>query len=379
MQRKRPISTFARLAVLRVSLILFFGVACAQTEQEGQEPPPLETLASRSIPDTQLPKITAALQSVMTRDVAALARVLHTSDAGGSPVPGTAPNTLAPIGDLDGDGVPEMLLKWAMPEVTAGVEVAPAPDSRPLWSVYLLSWDGARWKVSRLVAGVEGYTPIAINLGPPLGRGVALVMDEGDSAMPYPAIFQIRDHAATLLWDGQSDASLYKPFLQGQVNFRDYANAPAEMIATGRADPGLLRFDPNGHRGFPARAVYHWDGKAFTPAKTEYTASQDYTVYRFISALHLHDYRSAYALVAPAKLLNLDSPTLDAFRQYIQDNFPEFLRDEVFDAPELPAGSPDAHIFVLSKPGTLNVYHPLFSGDGRFLLTGLSRTHEAQE
>jgi hypothetical protein len=254
--------------------------------------------------------------------------------------------------------------------------VTPAPDSRPLWCVYLLSWDGAHWKASRLIAGVEEYTPIVIKLGPPIGRGVALVIREGESEMPYPAVFQLRDHAATLLWDGQSDASLYKPFVKGQVSFHDSASAPALMIVTGRADPGLLQFDPNSHRGFQARAVYHWDGKAFTPAKTEYTANQDYTVYRFISALHLHDYRSAYALVAPAKFLNVDSPTLDAFRQYIQDNFPEFLRDEVFDAPEIPAGSPDAHIFVLSKPGTRNIYHPLFSSDGKFLLTGLSRTHD---
>jgi len=104
MQRKRPFSTFTNLALLSAGLVLLSGVASAQTEQEGQEPPPLETPASRSLPDTELPKITAALQGVTTRDVAALARALHTSDIGGSPVPGTAPNTLAPIGDLDGDG-----------------------------------------------------------------------------------------------------------------------------------------------------------------------------------------------------------------------------------------------------------------------------------
>ena len=39
---------------------------------------------------------------------------------------------------------------------------------------------------------------------------------------------------------------------------------------TGRADPGFLQVEPKGHRGFQARAVYHWDGKAFIPAKTEY-------------------------------------------------------------------------------------------------------------
>ncbi len=86
---------------------------------------------------------------------------------------------------LDGDGVPEMLLKWAIPDVTVGAEVAPAPDSRPLWGVYLLSWDGAHWKASRLVTGVEDFTPILINLGPPVGRGLAVVIQEGDSASPH--------------------------------------------------------------------------------------------------------------------------------------------------------------------------------------------------
>jgi hypothetical protein len=149
------------------------------------------------------------------------------------------------------------------------------------------------------------------------------------------------------------------------------------MIVTGRADPGLLQVAARGQRGFQARAVYHWDGKAFIPAKTEYSVNQDYTVYRFISALHLHDYRSAYALVVPAKFLAADSPTLDAFRQLIQDNWPEFLQDQVFEAPEPSAGAPDEHVFVLTKPDRRYVYHPVFSNDGKFLLIGLTRTQEA--
>ena len=85
--------------------------------------------------------------------------------------PALHPTRLSPVGDLDGDGVPEMLLKWAIPDVVVGAEVAPAPDSRPLWGVYLLSWTGARWKPSRLLTGVEDFTPLVINLGPPVGRG----------------------------------------------------------------------------------------------------------------------------------------------------------------------------------------------------------------
>ena len=216
-----------------------------------------------------------------------------------------------------------------------------------------------------------------INLGPPVGRGLAVIVLEGDPPIAYPVIFQVKDHAAKLLWDAQADDSRYQPLLQGRVSFQDKADAPAEMIVMGRADPGLLQVDRRGRRGFQARAVYHWDGKVFIPAKTEYSADQDYTVYRFLSALHLHDYRSAYALVVPAKFLNTDSPTLDAFRNFIQDNWPEFLQDEVFEAPELPAGSPDEHLFVLRKPDKHYVYHPVFSNDGKFLLTGLTRTQEA--
>jgi hypothetical protein len=149
------------------------------------------------------------------------------------------------------------------------------------------------------------------------------------------------------------------------------------MIVTGRADPGFLQVERKGQRGFQARAIYHWSGTAFIPAKTEYSANQDYTVYRFISALHLHDYDSAYALVVPAEFLKVDSPTLDKFRHFIQDNWPEFLQNEVFAAPEPPASSPDEHLFVLSKPDKHYVYHPVFSSDGKFLLTGLTRTQEA--
>jgi hypothetical protein len=354
---------------------MFAAVASAQ--EEDQEPPPAETQATRSAPDTLLPQITAAIQSVTTHDAAALAKALNIRKKLEGTTPGAPPNTLSSAGDLDGDGVPEMLLKWAMPDVILGEEMAPAADSLPLWSVYLLSWDGAHWKASRLVTGVEDFTPILINLGPPVGRGIAAVIQEGDSHVAYPAIFQFKDHAATLLWDAQADDSRYEPLLQGQVSFQDHADGPAEMIVTGRADPGFLQVEPKGQRGFHARVVYHWDGKAFIPAKTEYSANQDYTVYRFLSALHLHDYRSAYALVVPAKFLEAESPTLDAFRHLIQDNWPEFLQDEVFKASEPPAGSPDEHLFVLPKPDKRYVYHPVFSSDGKFLLTGLTRTQEA--
>jgi len=216
-------------------------------------------------------------------------------------------------------------------------------------------------------------------LGPPVGRGLAVVIREGASQIAYPVIFQVKDHAATLLWDAQADDSRYEPLLQTQVDLQDHAGAPTELIVSGRADPGLLQVAPKGQRGFQVRTVYHWNGKAFIPSKTEYAASPDYTLYRFIAALHLHDYRSAYALVIPEKFMNAGPHTLEAFRQYIQDNWPEFLQDEVFQAPELPAGSPQEHIFVASKRDYSEVYRPVFSDDGKFLLTGLTRTREASE
>ena len=94
------------------------------------------------------------------------------------------------------------------------------------------------------------------------------------------------------------------------------------------------------------------------------------------AALHLHDYNSAYSLVVPAAFLKANLLTLDVFRHFIQENWPEFLENEVFEAPEQPAGSPDEHAFVLAKPGKRTVYHPVFSRDGQFLLTGLTRTQE---
>ena len=370
------------------SLILLFWViplclaivpVSAPAQEEPPEPPPAETRATQTLPDSLLPRITTAIQGVTTPDVTALRNALHIGEPQKGAGPGAPPDAVVPVGDLDGDGVPEVLLKWAIPDVAVGTDVAPAPDSRPLWGVYLLSWTSTRWKPSRLLTGVEDFTPLVINLGPLIGRGLALVIMDGDSPILYPTIFQVKDHAASLLWDAQSDDSRYQPLLQGRVSFADHAGASAEMIVTGRADPGFLQVDRRGQRGFQVRAIYHWNGTAFIPAKTEYSANQDYTLYRFISALHLHDYASAYALVVPAKFLKVDSPTLDKFRHLIQDNWPEFLQNEVFAAPESPADLPDDHFFVLSKPDKHFVYHPVFSSDGEFLLTGLTRTQEATE
>src|SRR5271157_5344051 len=77
----------------------------ASAQEEDQEPPPAETQATRTAPDALLPQITAAIQSVMTRDTGALSKALHIGEKLESTAPGGPYNALAPIGDLDGDGV----------------------------------------------------------------------------------------------------------------------------------------------------------------------------------------------------------------------------------------------------------------------------------
>jgi hypothetical protein len=370
--RLRPIAPRA-LAVL-VCFVVFAAIAPCQ--EEPPEPSPRVTRTSPLLSDQLLPQITAAIQTVTTADPAALRKALHIDERPPGVAPGAPPNALSAVGDLDGDGVPELLLQWVFPEVEPAADVAPDPDSRPLWSLYLLSWTGANWKASRLLTGVEDFKSEVINPGPPIGRALALVTLEGGTQIPYPAIFQVKDHEAVLLWDAQADDSRYEPLLQGSASFLDHKGAPTVMLVTGRADPGLLQIERNGKRGFSARAFYSWSGTTFAPDRIEYAANQDYTIYRFISALHLHDYAGAYALVVPTKFLKMDSPTVDKFRQFVQDHWPEFLQDEIFAAPELPAGSSDEHLFVLSKPDKHYLYHPVFSRDGKFRLTGLRRTVE---
>lgn len=361
-----------------VALLLSLGMSARAQDEKKEEAPPSAVPATRIVaPDATLTQISGFVQGVTTPELGALSEALRINERVEGAVKGFPPNTLTSLGDLDGDGVPEMVLKWAIPDVDVAADLAPAPDSRPLWGFYLLAWDGTRWKVSSLASDIEDAVVLKINLGKSLGQCIALVTLEGDPQVAYPMLFQVKEHAAKLLWDAQADDSRYIPFMQGRVDFQDRGEGPAEMIVTGHVDAGLLQFDKDGHRGFKARAVYHWDGAAYVPAKTEYTANEDYTLYRFIAALHLHDYRSAYALIAPAKFLNSDSPTLDAFHQFIQDNWPEFLGDTVFQTAEPPAGAAEGYVFVLLQPDKLYRYQPTFSSDGKFLLTGLKRTVEA--
>jgi hypothetical protein len=325
--------------------------------------------------DEMLAGIRAVLANVSSPDLGVLGQAFDTSvkkqDEASSE---SSAVELIELGDLNGDGVSEVALK--MPASGASQEDAQTQVSAAsLRGLYLLSWDGTRWKASPLVAPAESYQFKVVRLGKSTGRCIAVVNLIGEGAAPYPAIFQVRGHEAVLLWDSQVGDNRYNALVHGQIEFRDDAKLDqTDMIQTGRADPGLLQFEPGGHRGFNATCVYHWDGQAYIPARTEYSPGPDYSLYRFIAALHLHDFRSAYALIDPGKFLKTTAPSLEQFRQMVETNWPEFLDDQVFQAREANAGSPDALAFEL--PDKHYVYRPTLSHDGKFLLTGLERKVE---
>jgi hypothetical protein len=221
----------------------------------------------------------------------------------------------------------------------------------------------------------EGLQFGVIRLGRPSPLGLAVVSVLGRTAAPYPAVFQVKDHAATLVWDGRAEESRYRSYEDSQIEFRDAAEAyPTEMIVSGRADPGLLVFAKGGRRGFKARTTYRWDGQAYIPAETQYSANPDYTLYRFIAALHLHNFKAAYALIDPQGFLKTDSPTVEKFRHVVEDSWAEFIDDQVFEARETGLGVPELYVFTL--PEKHYVYRPKFGGGEGFLLTGLERREE---
>jgi len=325
--------------------------------------------------DEMLAEIQAVLETVSTPDLAVLGEAFDTTvkkqDEAASE---SSAVELVELGDLDGDGVAEVALKWPIPETSQEDSQGQAspPFSRGL---YLLSWDGTRWKASPLAAPAENPQFKVVRLGKAMGRCIAVVNVTGEEALPYPAIFRVREHEAALVWDSQAGDNRYNALARGQIEFQDNAKLDqTDMIVTGRADPGLLQFEPGGHRGFSARCVYHWDGQAYFPGQTEYSPGPDNSLYRFIAALHLRDFRSAYALIDPGKFLKTDAPSLEKFRQMMEENWREFLDDQIFQAREPEAGSPDTLAFEL--PEKHYVYLPTLSTDGRFLLLGLERKVE---
>ena len=325
--------------------------------------------------DEILARIRAALQSVSSPDLGALGQAFNTTvkkqDGASSDA---SPVQLIELGDLHGGGVPEMALTVLGSEPSQ--EDAPVqPPPAPWRGLYLLSWDGTRWRASSLSTSGEDFQFHVVRLGKSTGRCIAVVNVMGEDALPFPTIFQVREHQAALLWDSQGGESRYNALAHGRIEFVDNAKLEqTDMILTGRADPGLLEFEPDGHRGFKARCAYRWDGEAFVPGRTEYSPGPDNSLYRFIAALHLHDFRSAYALTDPVKFLKTDAPSLEQFRQIVEAHWPEFLDDQVFHAREAKAGSADDFAFEL--PSKHYIYLPTLSDDGKFLLIGLERKVE---
>jgi len=321
--------------------------------------------------------IQAALANLSSPDLGALGRAFDTTvrKADDAPASDGSPSVeLIELGDLDGDGVPEVALQVGAGEASqqdAQTDAAPAS-----WQgLFLLSWDGARWKASALAAAGRGSQFTIVRLGKSLGLALAVVNVVGEEAFPYPVIYRLEEHKAVLLWDSQAGDNRYNALDHGHVEFQDDPKAEQTvMIATGRADPGLLEFQPGGRRGFSARCEYQWDGEGYVPGRTEYSPGPDNNLYHFIAALHLRDFRSAYALIDPGKFLQTDAPSLEKFRRLIETRWPEFLDDQIFEAREAKAGSRDELAFEL--PDKHYVYRPTLSDDGKFLLRRLERSTE---
>jgi hypothetical protein len=350
------------------------GVPEGEQEQAGTGPKVSQTSAVDQ-EDAVLSAIQTAVQNVSVPELAALGQAFDTRVRKQDETPNESSAVdLIDLGDLDGDGVSEVALKWQNRQASQQDTEGQASPSSSL-GLYLLSWDGTRWKASRLAASADSLQFKVIRLGKSTGRCIAVVNVMGEEAVPYPSIFQLREHEAALLWDSQAGDNRYNGLDHGQIEFReDLKLGQTDLIEIGRADPGLLEFQRAGRRGFSARCVYHWDGQTYILARTEYSPGPDYALYRFIAALHLRDFRSAYALIDPGKFLKSDGPTLDMFRQMIEENWPELLDDKIFQAREASAGSPDGLAFEL--PEKHYVYRPTLSNDGRFLLTGLERKVE---
>lgn len=276
------------------------------------------------------------------------------------------------VGDLDGDGVPELALKGKATLQARGESVPFAE------ALYFLSWDGQAWRVSDLGSFDGAFTLEALPGMDPADRLIAVIVFQDATLMPYPIIYRYRAHTASLAWDSRLESSSYTGYDYGSVRFKGVGEGSApEMMVSGRADPGLLVFprvpDANG-RGFRVASLYFWRHNAYVPLRTEYEPCEDYTEYRFIRALHLRDFHSAYSLVEPRKFLKTSKPSLEFFRKRVQEQWPEFLDDRIFRVPLHPKGKPGGHLFALTvKEGDTYLYHPTFTPGPKYLLTGLER------
>jgi hypothetical protein len=325
-----------------------------------------------------LDAIQSAIGGVQTLDLQALGRALgYDSSQMGHQEFDSSSIGMEAIDGLGSIGAPVVVVKW-MP---AGQSQNASAGVSPM--LYLLSWDGNGWQASYLAAAAGALT---LQVLPESGGAAplfAVVVYRGMTAVPYPVIFQFQNHHATLVWDGRSEQTSYSGYNYGSIQFEKTGggNVPV-MIATGRADPGLLVFPSSpteSRRGFQAATAYVWKNDAYVPLRTEYTHNRDYVLYSFIAALHLHDFKAAYSLIDAAQFLKTKKPSLDLFRARIQNAWPEFIQDRIFHVPARADNGPDGHTFTLRlRDGEINEYHPTFTPGPDYRLTGLERT-ESQE
>jgi hypothetical protein len=276
------------------------------------------------------------------------------------------------INGLGHGGISEVAVKWQPADQGQATRDEP--------NLFLLSWDGVGWQASYLVEAADALTLEVLATEGSVAPLFAVVIYRGATAVPYPVIFRLQNHHASLVWDGRSDSTSYAGYTFGSIQFEKAGegNVPV-MIAAGQADPGLLVFRASQEqtgRGFQVATAYVWKNDAYIPLRTEYTHNQDYVLYSFIAALHLHDFKSAYALIDPAQFLNTKKPTLELFRETIQNMWPEFIDDRIFEIPVAarPEIDPEDHIFVLDLGGgRMNGYRPTFTAGPEYRLTGLER------
>jgi hypothetical protein len=349
------------------------GVSAAEEEPPEEAPSQDRSELLSAATEGAQAEVEKAVSAVDGPDQQALAQALHVERETASPEgDDSAGPSLEPVGDLDGDGNLEYVYRWTGPLQEGATQTGVSGEGA--WNLFLLAWDGQRWRVSNLLAGEGLYD---LHVLPRLGDVPGLAVVEGLGQVPFPIVFKFQDHTATLAWDSRDGESKYQGFAAGEVEFRDAdPDAPPEMLVTGKADPGLVHFPRASNRGFGIATLYTWDDMAFVPKKIAYSPCEDYTFYRFVSALHLKDFRTAFALIDPLKFLKSKDPSPETFRKYVESTLPEFLGDNIFEAPDTSQGAPKRFDFELNLNDQHYTYHPTFSNDEKFLLTGLERREE---
>jgi hypothetical protein len=325
----------------------------------------------------RLDAIQTAINGVRTPSLQALAGALGLSSAQiGEKAFEDSTSGMETITGLAG-GESEVAVKWQPSNSSQEAQ------SKPGSCLYLLSWDGNSWRASYLTPAADALMLQVLPVTGNTASLFAVVILRGMTAAPYPVVFRFSEHHASLVWDGRTESSLYASYDYGSIQFEKAGNGHVPvMVVAGRADPGLLIFptavEENG-RGFQAATVYAWHNDAYVPLRSEYTHNPDYTLYRFIAALHLHDFKTAYSFIDPAQFLKTDKPSVALFKKRVQTVWPEFTDDRIFEVPGESEKASASHIFILRLGHKkMNVYHPTFTSGPAYRLTGLDRTKASE-